>query len=307
MANIVISEFADEKILAEAFDGLDVLYDPTLVDNREALIAEVGEAKALIVRNRTQVDKALLESAKNLQVVGRLGVGLDNIDVQACEVSGVKVCPARGANDLSVAEYVITSVLTLLRGAWFSTERMINGEWPRTEMIGNEASAKQIGLVGFGSNARETARHAKALGMNVAACDPYLPADDPAWEFAKSVDLKSLLRDSDVISMHTPLTKETRHLVDAKMIASMKSGAILINVSRGGIVDEKALVDALLSGHLAGAALDVFENEPLNVENGKLFRDVPNLILTPHIAGVTKESNIRVSRVTTQNVLDNLS
>jgi (S)-sulfolactate dehydrogenase len=307
MADIVISEFMDEKIIGDAFKGLDVFYDPALVDNREALLAEVREARALIVRNRTQVDEELLAAAKKLQVVGRLGVGLDNIDLQACDGRGVKVCPASGANDLSVAEYVITATLSLLRGAWFSTERMIRGEWPRTEMIGLEASGKRMGLVGFGAIARETANRARVLGMNVAAYDPYLLADDPAWELAQSVDFQSLLKTSDVISLHIPLTDKTRHLIDAEALAQMKPGAILVNAARGGVVDEQALANALQRNHLAGAALDVFENEPLSEAGGSVFKGVPNLILTPHIAGVTKESNIRVSRVTAQNVLENLS
>ena len=225
----------------------------------------------------------------------------------ACAGRGIKVCPASGANDLSVAEYVITAALSLLRGAWFSTERMTRGEWPRTEMIGCELSAKQMGLVGFGAIARETAIRAKALGMSVAAYDPYLAADDPAWALAQSVDLQSLLVSSDVISLHIPLTSESRHLIDAELIAQMKPGAILVNAARGGVVDEQALVDALQGNHLAGAALDVFEAEPLSEAGGSLFKGVPNLILTPHIAGVTNESNVRVSRVTAQNVLKNLS
>ena len=307
MADVVISEFMDEKIIGEAFKGFDVLYDPALVDNREALLAEVREARALIVRNRTQVNEELLAAAEKLQVVGRLGVGLDNIDLQACDGRGVRVCPASGANDLSVAEYVITATLSLLRGTWFSTECMIRGEWSRTEMIGRELSAKQMGLVGFGAIARATAIRAKALGMNVAAYDPYLPADDPAWTLVQSVDFQSLLKISDVISLHIPLTDKTRHLIDAEIIAQMKPGAILVNAARGGVVDEQALADALQRNHLAGAALDVFESEPLSEAGGSVFKDVPNLILTPHIAGVTKESNIRVSRVTAQNVLENLS
>ncbi len=307
MADVVISEFMDEKIIGEAFKGFDVLYDPALVDNREALFMEVRGARALIVRNGTQVNEELLAAAEKLQVVGRLGVGLDNIDLQACAGRGIKVCPASGANDLSVAEYVITAALSLLRGAWFSTERMTRGEWPRTEMIGRELSAKQMGLVGFGAIARETAIRAKALGMSVAAYDPYLPADDPAWALAQSMDLQSLLVSSDVISLHIPLTSESRHLIDAEVIAKMKPGAILVNAARGGVVDEPALVDALQRNHLAGAALDVFEAEPLSEAGGSLFKGVPNLILTPHIAGVTNESNVRVSRVTAQNVLKNLS
>lgn len=307
MADIVISEFMDEGIITEAFEGLDVLYDKNLVHDRQALLAELGESRALIVRNQTQVDEKLLQAAGKLQVIGRLGVGLDNFNLQACDAHKVKVCPASGTNDLSVAEYVLAVTLALFRGVWCGAERMIQGEWPRAQMIGQEMSAKQMGLVGFGAVARATGMRAKALGMKVAAYDPYLPADDPAWGLAQSLDFSSLLSTSDVISLHVPLTDKTRYLISADALAQMKPGALLINAARGGVVDERALVEALKRKHLAGAALDVFENEPLSPADGNLFKEVPNLILTPHIAGITAESNVRTSRLTARNVLENLS
>ena len=157
MAEIVISEFMDEAAIRDTFAGRSVLYDPKLVDDAPRLLAEARVARALIVRNRTQVRGALLESATNLRVIGRLGVGLDNIDVAACEARGIAVYPASGANDLSVAEYVITAALVLLRKAWFATARVAAGEWPRTELMGRELAGKRLGLVGFGAIARVTA------------------------------------------------------------------------------------------------------------------------------------------------------
>jgi (S)-sulfolactate dehydrogenase len=302
----VITEFMDEAAIHASFAGRDVLYDPKLVDDPARLAAAVREARALIVRNRTQVRGALLASAVRLEVVGRLGVGLDNIDVPACEARGIAVYPATGANDLSVAEYVITAALMLLRRAWFATARVAAGEWPRTELMGRELAGKRLGLVGYGAIARVTGRMARDLGMSVAACDPLLPGDHPAWAGALRQSLEDLLASSDVVSLHVPLTDSTRNMLDAKAIAGMRRGAILVNAARGGVVDEAALCAALRSGHLGGAALDVFAREPVDAAAGAQFAGLANLILTPHIAGVTEESNVRVSAVTAEAVARHL-
>lgn len=306
MAEIVISEFMDEVIANEVLGEFDVQYDPSLVDDRQALLAALADARAVIVRNRTQVDAELLDHGPNIRVVGRLGVGLDNIDLDACKSRDVVVCPATGANDVAVAEYAITAALILLRGVWQASDSMIAGEWPRTRLMGREASGKRFGLVGFGSIARQVATRAEALGMAVSAFDPYLAADDPAWSGAASATLDELARDCDVISVHVPLTDETRHLVNADFIARMRHGAVLINSARGGVVDERAAINGLRTGQLGGAALDVFESEPLQAIDGALFAGVPNLLLTPHIAGITHEANQRVSRLTAENVLKHL-
>ena len=306
MPDVVISEFMDKDIALEVLDKLDVLYDPTLVDDRAGLLETLAEARAIIVRNRTQVDSELLDHAPNLKVVGRLGVGLDNIDLAACKARNVVVCPATGANDVAVAEYAITAALILLRGVWSASDRMVAGEWPRTDLMGREMSGKRLGLIGFGSIARQVAARAAALGMPVSAVDPYLAADDPAWSDVHSSTLADLAADCDVISVHVPLTEETRHLIGVEFIGRMRAGAILINTARGGVVDESALIEALREGRLGGAALDVFESEPLDGESGAAFAGVPNVLLTPHIAGITEEANQRVSLVTAQNVLKHL-
>ena len=306
MPEIVITEFMDEAAIHASFAGRDVLYDPKLVDDPVRLAASLREARALIVRNRTQVRGALLESAVRLEVVGRLGVGLDNIDVRACEARGIAVYPATGANDLSVAEYVITAALILLRRAWFATARVAAGEWPRTELMGRELAGKRLGLVGYGAIARVTGRMARDLGMSVGAYDPLLPADHSAWAGTMRQALPELLSSSDVVSLHVPLTDATRNMIDEAAIAAMKRGAILINAARGGVVDETALCAGLRSGQLGGAALDVFAREPVDAASGAPFAGLPNLILTPHIAGVTEESNVRVSAVTAEAVARHL-
>lgn len=303
MPDIVISEFMDEAAVREGLAGFDVVYDPTLVDRPNELIELVEGARALIVRNRTQVRDRLLDAAARLRVVGRLGVGLDNIDLPGCERRKIAVYPATGANDLSVAEYVICTAMMLLRGAYASTSRVATGEWPREALIGREMGGKVLGVVGFGSIAKLTATLARAMGMRVIAHAPY--ADDIQFSNA-NVDrrgLSALLAEADVVSLHVPLTKETHNLINGAALQLMKSTGILINAARGGVVDEAAAVQALIAGKLGGAALDVFAKEPLRAEAAaSLFENVPNLILTPHIAGVTDESNVRVSWVTVTNV-----
>jgi (S)-sulfolactate dehydrogenase len=295
MPEIVITEFMDDAAVAELAADFDVLYDAGLADRPETLTGLVADCRALIVRNRTQVKGALLEACEKLEVVGRLGVGLDNIDVEACRARGIAVCPATGANDLAVAEYVIAGIMMLLRGAYLASAAVAAGEWPRGELIGREIASRRLGLVGFGGIARETARRATALGMTVLAHDPFVPDDDPAWRelgVARTA-LEPLPTSCDAVSLHVPLDASTRHLIDAAALGRMRQDAVLINAARGGVVDERALADALRAGRLAGAMLDVFETEPLPAES--VLAGVPNLILTPHIAGVTLESNVRVS------------
>ncbi len=306
MPDIVITEFMDEEAIANVLGGRDVLYDPTLVDHPDKLVAALADARALVVRNRTQVREPLLAKAPKLRVVGRLGVGLDNIDTAACAARNVKVRPATGANDLAVAEYVITAAMMLLRRSWFASDRVAAGTWPRMDLIGREAAGKRLGLVGYGAIARLTAQKARALGFTIAAFDPHLPERHPAWLQADRMSLDTLLERSDVVSLHVPLTAETRDMIDAPAIARMKKDAVLINAARGGVVDEAALCAALKEGRLGGAALDVFATEPVTAASGALFQNVPNLILTPHIAGVTDESNARVSEVTARAVLEEL-
>lgn len=302
MATVVVTEFMDEGALAPLIERCAVLYEPTLVDDRPKLLGALGVCEALIVRNRTQVTPELLDAAPRLKIVGRLGVGLDNIDQDACAARGIAVAAATGANTVSVAEYVVTTALMLLRGAYAANAEMIAGAWPRNALVGGEAQGKQIGLYGFGGVAQAVARRARAFDMTVAAHDPFLPEDDPAWAGVRRCDAAELLASCDLLSLHLPLTTDTAGLIGAAAIARMKPGAILINTARGGVVDAAAVAAALRSGALGGAALDVFETEPLGGAEAAVFEGAPNLILTPHIAGVTREANIRVSAITVANV-----
>lgn len=305
---IVITEFMDERAVAQLRARHEVLYDPKLVDDAARLHAEAARADAIIVRNRTQVRGDLLAALAACRVVGRLGVGLDNIDVPACEARGMKVVPATGANALSVAEYVIATAMLLLRGAYQSTSDVVAGQWPRNALSnGREIGGKTLGLVGFGSIGQLTAKLAQGLGMDVIAFDAMMDRTHPAFgqSGVRCASLDEVTASADVISLHVPLVDSTRRLFDATRIGAMKKGAVLINSARGGVVDEAALAASLKAGHLGGAALDVFEAEPLPA--GSVFAGCPNLVLTPHIAGVSGESNERVSFMIAQKVLEELA
>jgi (S)-sulfolactate dehydrogenase len=305
---ILITEFMDERAVARLAARHDVRYDPALVDDADRLLAEAPLADALIVRNRTQVRGELLGALVRCRVVGRLGVGLDNLDVAGCEAAGLRVIPATGANAASVAEYVIAASMLLLRGSYGATAEVAGGLWPRASLThGRETGGKTMGVVGFGDIGRLTARLAAALGMQVIAWRGRRERDDPLFVQAgvAALDLDEVLAQADVLSLNLPLTPHTRGLLDARAIARMKPGAVLVNTARGGIVDEHALAHALRSGRLGGAALDVFETEPL--PRSPHFEGCPNLLLTPHIAGVTVESNERVSFMIADAVLEALA
>ncbi len=310
MGRIVISEFMDERAVAQLGAQHEVLYDAGLQKDATRLAVEAKNCDAFIVRNLTQVRGdllAALASSGRCKVVGRLGVGLDNIDVPACEAAGMQVIPATGANALSVAEYVICSAMLLLRGAYASTADVAAGKWPRAALSnGRETAGKTLGIIGFGSIGQLSAKLAQGLGMQVQAFDAMLQPSAAvfAQSGVRSVGLDALVASSDVISLHVPLVDGTRGLFNAARIAAMKKGAVLINTSRGHIVDVAALAESLKAGHLGGAALDVFDTEPLPASAD--LAACPNLILTPHISGVSAESNERVSFMIASKVLEAL-
>lgn len=304
---VLVCEFMDERAVAQLSAAHDVEYDPQLVDKPVELLQKAAACDVLIVRNRTQVRGELLAALGKCRIVGRLGVGLDNIDVDACGQRGIAVIPATGANALSVAEYVIASAMLLLRGAYLSSADVAAGKWPRAALgNGRETAGKSLGIIGFGSIGRTVARLAQGLGMSVSAFDAMLDQDDPVFNETgvRFAGLEEVISRCDVVTLHVPLVDATRGLFDAKRIASMKPGAVLINTSRGPIVDVDAVAAALRAGKLGGAALDVFEKEPFPA--APALQDCPNLILTPHISGVSAESNERVSFMIADKVLEAL-
>lgn len=306
MTRVIITEFMDESEVSRLSSHHEVLYNPDLHSNINSLLDSITDTQALIIRNKTLVNRELIDASKDLRVIGRLGVGLDNIDTTYCREKGISIVIADGANTDSVAEYVVTGLLVLFRGIMDSTSRIINGEWPRGDFIGTEVKDKTLGIVGLGSIGRAVAQKVKLLGMRVVGTDVNIEKEDPVWrEFnVQYREFSDLVRISDAITMHVPLNNDTKGLFDDYALQNMRKGAILINTSRGGIVDEDALVKYLKNGHLGGAMLDVFESEPLT--ESRPFAGLPNLILTPHIAGVTVESNRRVSCMIVDQVIEHL-
>ena len=285
----------------------NVTYNPELYKNPKSILKEAHEIDALIVRNKTNVDKKLLDSMESLKIIGRLGVGLDNIDIDYCKTKNVPVVIAEEANARSVSEYVIMGLFTLFRGIKTSTEEMLNGEWDRIKYTGSEINGKTLGIIGIGTIGQIVAENAGNLGMNLIGNDINISKDDDIWEKLniKYCSFDEVISKSDAITIHVPLTKKTYNLFSEKEFKNMPKGSFIINSSRGGIVNEKDILKFLKNGHLGGAMLDVFENEPL--DNALMFSGIENLILTPHIAGLTCESNIRVSEVISNKIMKYLA
>ena len=271
---------------------------------KEELPNHVGDLDAIIVRSATKVRKELIDAAKNLKVIGRAGVGLDNIDVEYARSKGIKVINTPGATSISVAELTIGLILAVMRKIAYADRETRKGAWPKKKCKGIEMYGKTMGIVGIGRIGREVAKRAKAFGMRVIYYDVYRPSEEQERELGVEYrELEELLSEADVVSLHLPLTPETKHLINGERIAKMKDGAILINAARGGIVDEEALYEALKSGKLYGAALDVYENEPLR--ESKLF-ELDNVVLTPHIGAQAKEGQTRAGVEIAEKIAEEL-
>ena len=276
-----------------------------LVEDERFEVVSVGESStpefaralaasdALIVRSATRVDQAMLDSAPVLKVIGRAGVGIDNIDVEAATSRGIVVFNAPDANTVAAAELTMALMLSLARRVTAADRSVRDGEWDRARFQGVELRGKTLGLIGAGRIGGEVARRCRAFEMTVIVYDPYLTLDRARTLGVELVDLERLIATADVISLHIPLNEETEGLLDADLLGRVKSQAYLINASRGGVIDERALADALQEGRLAGAALDVFENEPLPLDSP--LRQAPNLVLTPHLGASTVEAQVAVA------------
>jgi D-3-phosphoglycerate dehydrogenase len=297
-----------EDVWGTAFEQLSirrtVRREPEAYTDGELVRRFASQARALVVRNRTQVTRELMAASPHLEVVARAGVGLDNIDVPAADELGVVVVAGLGANAISVAEHALALALAVARQVPVLDASVRAGRWER--LPGFELTGRTWGLLSAGATARATGRLAAALGMRVLAYDPYLAPDHPDLIAAGIIlsSLETVVSAADVLSVHLPATNETRGLIDAALIARMKPGAILVNVGRGEVLDEDALVAALESGHLAGAGLDVRSNEPPMV--GRLEQQL-NVVLTPHVAGITRESQARITEILAHDIEEVLS
>ncbi|MGD2135528.1 MAG: phosphoglycerate dehydrogenase [Gemmatimonadales bacterium] len=260
----------------------------------------LARAHGLIVRSDTTVTEDLLAQAPHLSVVGRAGVGVDNIDLEAATRRGIAVLNVPGANTVSAAEHAMALLLALLRRIPWAAESMRAGAWDRKRFPGTELRGKRLGIVGLGRVGLHVAAIGKAFGMRVRAYDPYLPEDRAADAGVTLVPLEQLLREADVVTLHLPLTNETQHLMDAERLALMKPTAVLVNTARGGLLDDEALLEAVEQGRLAGAALDVFDPEPLPADSP--LRTSERILLTPHLAASTAEAQERVAAEISANV-----
>jgi D-3-phosphoglycerate dehydrogenase / 2-oxoglutarate reductase len=268
----------------------------------EVLQRALAAVDAVLVRSATSIDAASLADASHLRVIGRAGAGVDTIDVDAATARGIAVMNAPDGNTLAAAEHALSLLFALARHVPRADAGMKAGEWPKAGLTGFELEGKKLGVIGLGRIGSTVARKAGALGMEVAAYDPFLP---PAAAGHGSVPLKSLedlLAWADVVTLHVPRMKDTTHLINATTLASMKRGAYLVNAARGGLVDEAALLDALDSGQLAGAALDTFATEPLPADSP--LRAHAKLVLTPHLGASTGEAQQAVSTILARQVLD---
>lgn len=297
---VVITETIDQIGIQVLEPVAEVIYDPTLWRSPE-LPAYLKESDALIVRNQTKVTAALLEQAPNVKIVGRLGVGLDNIDLAAAKQRLVPVVFARGANATAVAEYVLGAMLTAARRFCPATHHVLEGGWKREAFYGTELSGKVLGLVGLGDIGMRVALRARAFQMQILAYDPLLLATSAAVveTGARLAGLDEVLGQADFISIHVPLIKETRGLLGVEKLALLKPSAVLINTSRGHIVDEPALAARLRDGKLAGAVLDVFAHEP---PDPAPWQGLDNIILTPHVGGLTQEAQFRTANLVAEAV-----
>jgi len=270
----------------------------------DALKDIIKDYEALVVRSATKVNKDIISAAVKLKVVGRAGVGLDNVDLEAATQKGIIVMNTPAGNTISTAEHTLSMILALSRNIAQASGSMKKGEWKRSKFMGVELYGKVLGIVGFGRIGSEVARRALSFGMKVLAFDPFLSREVAQGIGVESVELKELLEKADYITVHTPLTDETRHMISDKQFALMKKGVRVINCARGGIINEEALAKALKEGKVAGAAMDVFEQEPLNPESELLKLD--NVITTPHLGASTEEAQVNVAIEVAEIVRDAL-
>lgn len=300
---ILISDSLSEEgiqILKDA--GFEVVYKPGL--SVEELKKEIADVDGLIIRSGTKVTKEILESAKRLKVIGRAGTGLDNVDIATANEKGIVVMNVPGGNTLSAAEHTLALLFSLARKIPQANASVKEGKWERKKFMGVELNGKILGVIGLGRIGSIVAERALCMKMKVIAYDPFVTPDFASKKGIELVSLEELLSRADFITIHTPLTKETYHLLNRDTLSKVKKGSYIINCARGGIIDESALYEALVSGHIAGAALDVFEKEPPDPDNPLLKLD--NVIVTPHLGASTVEAQKVVAIEIAKQVVDYL-
>jgi D-3-phosphoglycerate dehydrogenase len=280
-------------------NGLKVTYEPEITT--EQIAEKIGNFNVVVVRGRTKLVKELIEKADNCQIIARVGVGLDNIDEDAAKVKNIRVINAVEGAITAVAELVVGLMLSMAREIPRADREIRNGNWIKKEMMGSELKGKYLGIIGLGNIGKRLGRLARALNMNIIGYD-IVPINE---EFSKEVglmkaDLDTLLASSDYVSLHVPLLDSTKHMINAEKLRLMKKTAHIVNTSRGGVIDEESLYNALKDGNLESAALDVFEIEPAT---GNKLTNLPNFIATPHIGAQTKEAQSLAAIVIAEKII----
>ncbi len=299
---VLISDKMDPnaaKIFEERGCDVDVITGET----PEQLIARIGDYDGLAIRSATKVTKAVLDAATNLKVVGRAGIGVDNVDIPAASAKGVVVMNTPFGNSITTAEHAIALLFALARQIPEANAQTQDGKWPKNDFMGVEVTGKTLGLIGAGNIGSIVASRALGLKMKVVAYDPFLTPERAVEIGVEKADLETLLAKADFITLHTPLTEETRNILSADNLARTKKGVRIVNCARGGLIDEAALAEGLRSGHVAGAALDVFQTEP--ARESPLF-GLPNFICTPHLGASTTEAQVNVALQVAQQMADYL-
>jgi D-3-phosphoglycerate dehydrogenase len=298
--NVLIT---DASIRPEGIEMLEAVASLTVLQSYtpEAGIIEAAREADAILARAAVISEAVIQAAPKLKIVSRHGVGVDNVDVAACTRQGVLVSITGDANSEAVSEYAFGLLLAVARKVAQANAHIRAGQWNRDLFIGLELYGKVLGIIGLGRIGSRLGRHAAGFDMEALAYDPYVDANAAQAAGIALVDLETLLRRADFISLHMPLTDETRHLIGPAELALMKSSAILVNTARGGLIDEAALYETLLNKRIAGAALDVFETEPLS--QGNRLATLDNLLCSPHVAGQTEESLLRMSVDAAENIL----
>ncbi|MGB9692983.1 MAG: phosphoglycerate dehydrogenase, partial [Candidatus Sumerlaeaceae bacterium] len=303
MTKILVSDkISDEGLEILKKGGFEVVYKPEI--SHEELVKEIADYDALVIRSRTVVSADVLEHAKRLKVVGRAGVGLDNVDVKTATKLGIIVMNTPGGNTISTAEHTMAMLTSLARMIPQADRSMKEGKWDKKRFVGVELFRKTLGVIGLGRIGTEVAKRALAYGMRVLAYDPYISSEVAKKLGVHPASVEEICKEADFITVHVPLNDQTRNLIDKAQIEMMKPTVRLINCARGGIINEDALLEALQSGRIAGAALDVFTQEPLPADHP--FRKLDNVVLTPHLGASTSEAQEGVAKEVAEQVVDAL-
>jgi D-3-phosphoglycerate dehydrogenase len=300
MSKVLVSDTIDQA-------GIDILSQVAQVDIKtnlspEELVGIISDYDALMIRSGTRVTKEIIEAGKQLKIIGRAGVGVDNVDVPAATRQGIVVVNSPEGNTIAAAEHALAMMLSLSRHIPDANQSVKNNQWDRKSFMGAEVYKKTLGVVGLGKIGSHVATVARAMGMKLLAYDPFISIERADQLGCRLVDMDILLQEADYITLHMPKTPETKHLINAEALAKMKPTARLINCARGGIVDEEALFEALKAGKIAGAALDVFESEPLG--ESQLRSLGKELILTPHLGASTAEAQVNVAIDVAEQIRD---